>query len=119
MSLFDQLGGMEGLRSLSDSFVNNVAADQRTSKLVSGANMGSLKTKLTDQLCAMAGGGCKAPLTSSQIADAGKKVDASTRGALNESLSKALDSIKATPLAKQGVTSLLGPELGGIVAGLL
>jgi hypothetical protein len=32
---------------------------------------------------------------------------------------KALDSVKASPVVKQGVTSVLGPQLGGIVAGLL
>jgi hypothetical protein len=119
MSLFDQLGGMNGVRSLSDAFVNNVAADTRTSKLVSGANMGSLKSKMTDQFCALAGGSCKAPLSGAQIAEAGKKVDAGTSRALNDSLLKALDTVKAVPGVKEAVAKLMGPQLGGIVAGLL
>jgi hemoglobin len=119
MSLFDQLGGMDSVRSLSDAFVSNVASDNRTSNLVSGANMGSLKTKMSDQLCALSGGGCKAPLTGSQIAEAGKKVDAGTSRALNDSLSKALDTVKTAPGVREGVTKLVGPQLGGIVAGLL
>ena len=46
-------------------------------------------------------------------------MDATTNRALNDSLSKALDAIKATPLAREGVTTLVGPQLGGIVAGFL
>jgi hypothetical protein len=118
-SLFDQLGGMNSVRSLSDAFVNNVASDGRTKSLLSGANMDSLKTKMGDQFCALMGGSCKAPLTESQITDAGKKVNASTASALGDSLSKALDSVKAVPGVKEGVTKLMGPQLGGIVAGLL
>ena len=117
--LIDQLGGSAQVKALSDAFVNNAASDPRSSKLLSGANLGALKTKVSDQFCATVGGGCTAPLTSAQITEAGKKVDASTSSALTDSLTKALDSIKASPVVKESVTKLLGPQLGGIVAGLV
>ena len=117
--LVDQLGGSGQIKALSDAFVNNAASDPRTSKLLSGANLGSLKTKVSDQFCALIGGGCKAPLTNAQITEAAKKVDAPTSNGLTDSFSKALDTIKATPRVKDGVTRLLAPQLGGIVAGLL
>ena len=117
--LVDQLGGSAQLKALSDAFVNNAASDPRSSKLLSGANLGALKTKVSDQFCATIGGSCAAPLTSAQIAEAGKKVDAPTSSALTDSLTKALDSIKASPVVKESVTKLLGPQLGGIVAGLV
>jgi hemoglobin len=114
--LIDQLGGSAQVKALSDAFVNNAASDPRSSKLLSGANLGALKTKVSDQFCATVGGGCTAPLTSAQITEAGKKVDASTSSALTDSLTKALDS---SPVVKESVTKLLGPQLGGIVAGLV
>ena len=117
--LLDQLGGSSTLKSLTDSFVNNAASDPRSSKLLSGANLGSLKTKVSDQFCSVLGGDCKAPLTSAQVTEASKKVDAPTSAGLKDSLLKALDSVKANPAVKEGVTGLLGPQLGGIVAGLL
>jgi hypothetical protein len=117
-SLFDQLGGMDQVRSLASAFVDNAARDGRMSSLLSNANLGSLKTKVSDQFCAMAGGSCKAPLTSAQITEAGKKVDTRTSSALTDSLGKALDAIRANPAVKEGVTKLVGPQLGGIVAGL-
>jgi truncated hemoglobin YjbI len=116
---FDQLGGMDQIRALSDSFVNNVASDSRTSSLLSGSNLSSMKSKLSDQLCAMSGGKCSAPLSNAQIAEAGKKVNPSTSSALTDSFSRALDSIKANPVVKETVTKTMGPQLGGIVASLL
>jgi hypothetical protein len=118
-ALLDQLGGSGQLKALSDAFVNNAASDPRSSKLLSGANLGSLKSKVSDQFCATLGGGCAAPLTSAQVTEASKKVDAPTSSGLSDSLMKALDSVKASPVAKETVTKLLGPQLGGIVAGLL
>ena len=117
--LLDQLGGSTQIKALSDAFVNNAASDPRSSKLLSGANLGTLKTKVSDQFCATLGGGCAAPLTSAQVTEAAKKVDAPTSSGLSDSLMKALDSVKASPVAKETVTKLLGPQLGGIVAGLL
>ena len=117
--LIDQLGGSTQVKALSDAFVNNAASDPRSSKLLSGANLDTLKSKVSDQFCSAMGGGCKAPLTSTQVTDAAKKVDAPTSSGLSDSLTKALDSVKVSPVVKQGVTSLLGPQLGGIVAGLL
>lgn len=117
--LIDQLGGKDQIKALSDAFVNNAASDPRSSKLLSGANLGSLKTKVSDQFCAATGGGCAAPLTNAQVTEAAKKVDAPTSSGLTDSLMKALDTIKATPGVKEGVARLLGPQLGGIVAGLL
>src|SRR5262245_11375914 len=117
--LVDQLGGSSQLKALTDAFVNNAASDPRSSKLLSGANLGTLKSKVSDQFCATLGGGCAAPLTSTQVTEAAKKVDAPTSSALTDSLMKALDSIKASPAVKEGVTRLLGPQRGGIVAGLV
>jgi hypothetical protein len=117
--LLDQLGGSSTLKALTDSFVNNAASDPRSGKLLSGANLGSLKTKVSDQFCSMLGGGCKAPLNTAQITEAGRNVDAPTSAGLKDSLMKALDSVTASAPVKDGVTSLLGPQLGGIVAGLL
>ena len=117
--LLDQLGGSSALKSRTDSFVNNAASDPRSSKLLTGANLGSLKTKVSDQVCSVLGGDCKAPLTSAQVTEASKKVDAPTSAGLKDSLLKALDSVKANPAVKDSVSGLLGPQLGGIVAGLL
>jgi hypothetical protein len=118
-SLFDQMGGIGQIRALSDSFVNNVAKDNRTSGLVANADQAALKSKMSNQVCAMTGGTCTAPLTEAQIADAAKKVDTPTSRALDESFTGALDAIKAVPGVKDAMTKAIGKKLPGILAGLL
>jgi hemoglobin len=118
-SLFEQAGGMSQIRALSDSFVGNVARDTRTSQLVANADQTALKSKMSNQLCAMTGGTCAAPLTDAQITDAARKVDAPTSRALSESFSGALDAIKAVPGVKDAMTKAIGGKLPGILAGLL
>jgi len=119
MSLFEQVGGMEQIKSLSSNFVNNVAADSRTSKMVANADKGSLTSKLSNQLCALTGGGCPAPLTDAQIAEGAKKVDTSTTNALNDSFSKAVTSLSSPSVVKDTLTKAVGPKLGGIVGALM
>jgi len=119
MSLFDQLGGMDQIKSLSTSFVNNMASDSRTSKMVTSADKSSLTSKLSNQLCALTGGGCAAPLTDSQIAEGAKRVDPATTSAVNDSFSKAVSSLSSSPLVKETLTKAVGPKLGGIVGALM
>ena len=119
MSLFDQLGGMDQIKSLSSSFVNNLSSDSRTSNLVTNADKGALTSKLSNQMCALTGGGCAAPLTDSQIAEGAKKVDPATASAVNDSFSKAVSSLASSPLVKETLTKAVGPKLGGIVGALM
>ena len=119
MSLFDQLGGMDQIKSLSSSFVNNLGSDSRTSKLVTSADKGTLTSKLSNQMCALTGGGCAAPLSDSQIAEGAKKVDPATASAVNGSFSKAVSSLSSSPLVKETLTKMVGPKLGGIVGALM
>jgi hemoglobin len=118
-SLIDQVGGVNQIRSLSDKFVNNLAGDSRTSKMLSNTDVGALKSKMSNQLCALMGGGCPASLSDAQITEAAKKVDAPTSRAVNESFSNAVGSMNASSVAKETLTKTLGSKMSGIVAGLL
>ena len=106
--LLDQLGGSSQLKALTDAFVNNVASHPRSSKLLSGADLGTLETKVSDQFCSALGGGCQPPLTSAQITEAAKKLDAPTSSGLTDSLMKALDTVKASPIVKEGADEAHG-----------
>jgi hypothetical protein len=74
---------------------------------------------MSNQLCAVTGGGCRAPLTDAQIAQAAGRVDAPTSRALTDSFSSARDTVKAVPAVKEARSKAITPKLGGIVAGLL
>ncbi len=61
-SLFERLGGKEGVAFVVDEFLKNVAADTRVNKLFAktkGDRLEKLKASLGDQICEVAGGPCK------------------------------------------------------------
>src|SRR5262245_8708698 len=118
-SLFQQLGGMDMVGKLSSSFLQSSVKDPRLSGLLGKVNPSALSPKLTDQMCSMLGGGCKVPLNDKQIADGEKKLDANQKKALTDNFSSSLGSVASNPLVKEGVMSIVGPKLGGIVGALL
>jgi hypothetical protein len=67
----------------------------------------------------MLGGGCKAPFTDNQIADGEKRLDDTRKTALTDNFSSSLGSLASNPLVKEGVKSVVGPKVGGIVGALL
>ena len=78
-----------------------------------------MSPKLSEQMCAMLGGGCKAPLTDQQIAAGEKHLDANQKKALDDNFSSSLGSVASNPLVKEGVHRVVGPKMGGIVGALI
>jgi len=118
-SLFQQLGGADMVSKLSSSFLQKAVKDPRLSGLLGKVNPGDLSPKVSQQMCAMLGGDCKAPLTDQQIAAGEKKLDPNQKKALSDNFSSALGSVGGNPLAKEGVARMLGPKMGGIVGALI
>ena len=118
-SLFQMMGGMDTVSKLSGSLLKSSASDPRLAGLLGKANISAASPKLTDQMCSMLGGGCKAPLTEEQIAAGASKLDASQSKALGDNFSSALGSVTSNPLVKEGVSKLIAPKLGGIIGALI
>ena len=117
--LFQMMGGMDAVKKLSGEFLQSAAKDPRLSELLGKADTAALAPKLSDQMCSLLGGGCKAPLTDQQIAAGESKLDANQTKALSDTFSSSLGSVTSNPLAKQGVSKAIAPKLGGIVGALL
>ena len=118
-NLFQMMGGMDTVKKLSGDFLQSAAKDPRLSGLLGKADTSAMAPKLSDQMCSMLGGGCKAPLTSQQIAAGSSKLDANQTKALGDNFSSSLSSVTSNPLAREGVSKAIAPKLGGIVGGLL
>src|SRR4051812_2483991 len=118
-SLLQQLGGSDMVGKLSSSFLQSAVKDPRLSGLLGKVNPSAVSPKLSDQMCSMLGGDCKAPLTDEQIAAGEKKLDANQKKALSDNFSSALGSAASNPLVKEGVNAVIGPKLGGIVGALI
>jgi hemoglobin len=58
-SYFPQFGGIAGMRSMVNDFVNRVTADPRIAAYFAHTSIPALKAALTIQFCNLEGGGCK------------------------------------------------------------
>jgi len=119
-SAFEMLGGMSGVSKLAGGWVDSAMKDPRLSALTAGksGNTAASTAKVADQLCSMLGGGCKAPLTDSQLSTAAGKLSPDQSKALSETFNSALSSVTSNPAVRDTVTKTLGSKLGGF-GGLL
>lgn len=119
-SAFEQLGGMSNVSKLASGFVNSSLKDPRLSGLTAGRTVdpAAASTKVSDQLCAMLGGGCKAPMTDAQASAAVDKLSPVQKSALSENFSSTLNSVSSNPAVREAVTKALGSKLGAL-GGLL
>jgi hypothetical protein len=118
-NMFQMMGGKDTVNKLAGNFLQSAAKDPRLSGLVGKADTSAMTPKLSDQMCSMLGGGCKAPLTDQQIAAGSSKLDANQTKALGDNFSSSLGSVTSNPLVKEAVSKAIAPKLGGIVGGLL
>lgn len=118
-NLFQLLGGTDTVKKLAGEFLQSAGKDPRLSGLLGKADTSAMAPKLSDQMCSMLGGDCKAPLTNQQIAAGSSKLDANQTKALGDNFSSSLSSVTSNPLVKEGVSKAIAPKLGGIVGALL
>jgi hypothetical protein len=119
-SAYDMLGGTSGVTKLAGGLVDSAMKDPRLSALTAGksGSTAATTTKMSDQLCALLGGGCKAPLSDSQLSAAASKLSPDQSKALSENFTTALNGVTSNPAVRDTVTKTLGSKLGGL-GGLL
>jgi hypothetical protein len=117
-SAFDQLGGMSSVNKLASGFVNSSLKDPRLSGLTAGRTVdaAAASTKVSDQLCSILGGACKAPLTDGQLSSAASRLSPDQAKALNDNFSSTLNSLASNPAVRDAVTKAVGSKVGGLAA---
>jgi hypothetical protein len=103
-SLFNEVGGMDSVSKLSTSLLGSSA---------------KIQPKLSNQLCAVLGGGCAAPLNHEQISAGAKRVSPEQNTALGEHLGSSLQGMNLSSSVTEAVKKAVAPKLGGIVGALL
>ena len=121
VGLLDRLGGKASLATIASRFVHSSLNDPRLSGLTAGKTIdeSAMVGKVSDQLCALLGGGCQAPLTDSQLSAAASKVSADQSKAVWDNFESALNGVVADMSDRQLVTKAVGRKLPGMLAGLL
>jgi hemoglobin len=117
-SLYQRLGGREGIALVVGDFVANMAGDARVNarfKELKGPQLEKLKSHLADQICDAAGGPCAYLGRDMKTTHKGMGVSETEWNATVENLVKALDK-RGVPAKEQSeLLSLLGPMKGDIV----
>jgi hemoglobin len=90
-SLYQALGGQDGIVHITDDFVANLLADPRTSPYFEGVTIKRLKGKLSEEFCVLSGGPCVYTGRPIKRAHEGLKIDRAAFDALVEDLQKSMD----------------------------
>ncbi len=105
-ALYDKLGGREAIAAVVADFVDSVKADDRIKAKFAGiSDWEAMNTKLTEQLCVIAGGPCTDQSKDLKAAHAGIAISESDFTVLTEDLKKTLDKFR---VGEKEQTELLG-----------
>lgn len=114
-TLYQRLGGTEGIAAVVDDFVDNVRADPRINKRFEGVDLNHTKAMLTDLVCQASGGPCK--YTGRSVKDIHRGMDISDTefDDMMSDMSKTLDKFKLPPRERTDVMNLLMSMRGDVV----
>jgi hemoglobin len=117
-TLYQRLGGREGIAMVVGDFVGFAAADTRINarfKDLKPADVEKLKSHIADQVCEAAGGPCAYLGRDMKTSHTGMKITEAEWTATVEDLVKALDKHKVPEKEKQELLGLLAPMKKDIV----
>ncbi len=114
-SLYERLGGKPAIAAVVNDFVGAVGRDKRISGFFAKADIGNLKTRLVEQICAVTGGPCSYGGRDMKAAHAGLGIRAEDFSALVEDLGATLNKRKIPKKEQSELVSLLAPLRDQIV----
>jgi hemoglobin len=114
-SLFERLGGQAGVSDLMGRSLARAAADPRTQRSFDGIKLSGLQQSLTEQICALAGGGCVYKGESMERVHKDLRIKASEFDAFVEILRQEIDRSGSDGRAKNELLRLLAPMKQAIV----
>lgn len=107
--VFEAFGGLEGIRALMEEFMEILLADPRTAHFFAESDNTRVKEKLTEQVCAILGGGCEYTGMDMVEAHAGHLIRTSDFNALVENLQIAMDARGIPTRAQNRLLARLAP----------
>ncbi|MGH7283170.1 MAG: group I truncated hemoglobin [Polyangiaceae bacterium] len=119
-TLYDRLGGKDGIAAVVDSLVKNVSADPDVKKVfakTTGPKLDHFKQMLNDQLCEAAGGPCKYTGKDMKTAHAGMKINDKEWDAFVKDFTLALSENKVGDKEQGELFAIIAPMHDDIVVG--
>lgn len=114
-TLFNDLGGLNGIENIVDAFLIGLGNDQRIAHHFSEADPERLRSKLIEQFCAESGGGCEYTGDSMRDSHAGMNITHADFNALVEVLIAAMEKQQVPVPAQNRLLQRLAPMHRDIV----
>lgn len=114
-TLYEDLGGKDGVAKVVDEFIAQVAADTRINSFFKNTNIDHLKAQLNNQLCAATGGGCQYTGRDMVSTHAGMGVTTAHFNALAEDLQMAMTQQGVSSSTQNKLIAKLAPMQRDIV----
>lgn len=119
-TLYDRLGGKDGIAAVVDSIIKNVSADPDVKKVfakTTGPKLDHFKQMLNDQFCEATGGPCKYTGKDMKAAHAGMKITEKEWDAFVKDFTLALAENKVGDAETGEILAIVAPMHDDIVAG--
>lgn len=118
-NLFSKIGG-GNLNNMAGDLVTKSINDPRLAALTHGRNIDPAASsgKVSNQLCSMLGGGCRAPLSNSQVAEAAGRVTPEQSRAISEHFDSSLSRASQDPAVRDRIRQAVGDKIPGVLGGI-
>ena len=116
-TLYSRLGGAPVVKRVVDETVERAAADPRTSRSFEGVKLRHVEDMIAEQICSLAGGGCKYTGDPMDKVHKGLKNTAAELDLLVQFLREACDHAGVRTAEKNELLRLLAPMKRDIVTG--
>ena len=108
-SLFEELGGQQGIEQVADRFVRILIADERTEQAFADTDLDRFYEKVVEQFCELTGGPCVYSGDSMKDVHKGMNISEADFNAVVEILQKAMDQNSVSLSAQNRLLALLAP----------
>lgn len=114
-TLYEELGGVDGVNTLTIDLIREIAADERIKGRYKDSDIGRFHRMMNEQMCSLTGGGCTYSGDDMQRTHAGMKVTRVEFNALVEALMRAMDKNEIPQGTQNRLLELYAPMHGDIV----
>lgn len=113
--LYEALGEREGIASIVEETLSNIADDARIVALFRDTDIGRLRDKLIEQVCAISGGPCTYTGDAMDTVHRDLDIDEAEFNAFVEDLRDAMDTLKVPKSAQNRLLARLAPMRDEII----
>jgi hemoglobin len=114
-TLYERLGGTQGIGTVVDDFLGRVVKDERINARFAFADVPRLRTRLVEMLCQASGGPCTYSGRDMKSVHAGMGIRGSEFDALAGHLVEAMEAAHVSPADQKAVLGVVGPTRADIV----